>query len=330
MTDSPHPTDEQIIRAALPEWGLPATAGLRLLNISENATYRVDAGESWTVRLHRSGYHGADEIASELAWLAAVGAEGRVAVPRIRPTRRGEALLAHGGRHLACFSFEPGKAPTRELPRWFRELGRTAALLHDHARRFGPPPGFRRKRWTHETIIGPRAYWGDWRQAPGLDRAGRAVLEAADARLARDCAALGTGAAAFGLIHCDMRLANLLVDGPRLTVIDFDDCGFCWYGYDFAAAVSFMEHDPAVPALQAAWLAGYREVAPFGQEDALPMLVMLRRMQLTAWIASHAGTDTARALGPGYTAGTVAMAGRFLARQVLSRTKERGKAGSAR
>ena len=312
MTDHPTLPDEAIIRAALPAWGLPATAGLRLLNISENATYLVMAEEAWTVRLHRSGYHDAGEIASELAWLAAVGAEGRVAVPRIRPTLRGESLLTLAGRHLACFSFEPGAEPTRDLPRWFHELGRTAALLHDQARRFGPPPGFRRKRWTHETIIGPRAHWGDWRRAPGLDAAGRAVLAAAEARLARDCAALGTGPAAFGLIHCDMRLANLLVDGPRLTVIDFDDCGFCWYGYDFAAAVSFIEDDPVVPALQAAWLAGYREVAPFGQEAALPMLVLLRRMQLTAWIASHAGTQTARALGPGYTAGTVALARRFL------------------
>jgi len=39
------------------------------------------------------------------------------------------------------------------------------------------------------------------------------------ARLAR----FGSGAARFGLIHADMRLANLLVDGDDVCVIDFDD-----------------------------------------------------------------------------------------------------------
>jgi Ser/Thr protein kinase RdoA (MazF antagonist) len=66
--------------------------------------------------------------------------------------------------------------------------------------------------------------------------------------------------------------------------------------------------------LKAAWLDGYRKVAPFGleHEEALPMLIMLRRMQLTAWIASHAETPTAKALGDAYTAGTVELGERYL------------------
>jgi len=44
----------------------------------------------------------------------------------------------------------------------------------------------------------------------------------------------------------------------------------------------------------------------------LPVFVMLRRMLLTAWIASHADTETARHLGTDYTQGTVAMGERLL------------------
>jgi Ser/Thr protein kinase RdoA (MazF antagonist) len=36
----------------------------------------------------------------------------------------------------------------------------------------------------------------------------------------------GTGPARVGFVHADRRLAILLVDDDRLTVIDFDDCGF--------------------------------------------------------------------------------------------------------
>jgi Ser/Thr protein kinase RdoA (MazF antagonist) len=111
-----------------------------------------------------------------------------------------------------------------------------------------------------------------------------------------------------------MRTANLLVDDDRLGVIDFDDCGLSWFAYDFAAAVSFMEHEPIIPDLMAAWVDGYRQEAPLPVEDeaALPMFVMLRRMQLTAWIASHAETPTAQALGEAYTNGTVALAEHYL------------------
>ena len=118
----------------------------------------------------------------------------------------------------------------------------------------------------------------------------------------------------FGLVHADLRLANLLVDGARLGIIDFDDCGFSWFFYDFAAAVSFMEHEPIVAELQNAWLEGYRQIAPVSKADEamLPVFVMLRRMLLTAWIASHSDTETARRMGTEYTEGTVAMGERFL------------------
>jgi Ser/Thr protein kinase RdoA (MazF antagonist) len=115
-------------------------------------------------------------------------------------------------------------------------------------------------------------------------------------------------------VHADLRLTNLLASGEQLGIIDFDDCGFCWHLYDFAAAVSFMEHDPAVPALMREWVAGYREVAPLVEVQValLPAFVMLRRMLLTAWLASHAETPTGRALGAGYTAGTVMLGAAFL------------------
>jgi len=40
--------------------------------------------------------------------------------------------------------------------------------------------------------------------------------------------------------------------------------------------------------------------------------VMLRRMQLTAWVASHAETPTAQSMGEPYTQGTVELAEAFL------------------
>jgi Ser/Thr protein kinase RdoA (MazF antagonist) len=75
-----------------------------------------------------------------------------------------------------------------------------------------------------------------------------------------------------------------------------------------------MEHEPVVAELRQAWLEGYRTIAAVSKEDEamLPVFVMLRRILLTAWIASHADTETAGRLGTDYTQGTVAMGERFL------------------
>jgi Ser/Thr protein kinase RdoA (MazF antagonist) len=134
----------------------------------------------------------------------------------------------------------------------------------------------------------------------------------------------GQGADVFGLVHADLRLANLLVDGTHLRVIDFDDCGFSWYLYDFATSISFIEHEPNVPDLLQAWVQGYCRQLPLSAEARaeIPTFVILRRILLTAWLASHAELPIACEIGRSYTAGTVALAqellgGKFLVSAVI-------------
>ncbi|MFD1704917.1 phosphotransferase enzyme family protein [Methylopila henanensis] len=312
------------LRSALPLWGLAADAPLRLLTISENATFLAEApsGDAVVLRVHRPDYHTSDEIRSELAWVDALRADGVAPTPE--PIRTVDGGLLGGFeddgavRHVAAFAFMSGREPEPgdDLASWYATLGRITARLHGHARGWGRPEGFRRKTWDFDAMLGSRPLWGDWRAGLGLDGPGRALLERTAEALKRRVAAYGAAPERFGLIHADLRPANLLVDGERLGLIDFDDCGFSWFMYDFAASVSFMEHEPFIPELQEAWLSAYARVTPVGAEDVamMPTFLMLRRMLLTAWIASHAETPTAQSMGVPYTHGTLALAERYLTR----------------
>ena len=317
------------LRTSLGAWGLTRDARLALLSISENTVFLAEeAGRRLVLRVHRPGYHCLEEIASELAWVAAL-CEARVletpAPVRGTDGRLLRTLRLDGVEHVVvAFQHVPGSSPEpqEDLSGWFARLGVVSARLHAHARGWRPPAPFLRKHWTVETMLGAHGHaqghapghWGDWRHALGLSAGGEALLARAAAGVGTALARYGTAPDRFGLIHGDLRLANLLVDGDGLTVIDFDDCGFGWFLYDFAAAVSFFEEAPTVPALMAAWVDGYRRVAPLSAEDlgVLPALILLRRMLLLAWVASHPDAPTAQAMGEAYTEGALVLADRFL------------------
>ena len=311
--------------ASLPLWDVPADATARLINLSENATYLVESpcGYRTVLRLHRDGYHSRRAIACELAWMAALASEGGVETARPVAGRDGALIQERGGggmapRRMVMFEFLAGDEPDpdQDLVAPFRQLGAIAAKTHLHTISWARPHPFERLVWDDDMVFGPNATWGDWRDAPGLDAESSAHLEAAEMLVRDRLAAYGRGMDRYGLIHADMRLANLLIDAGRTRLIDFDDCGFGWFMYDFAAGISFMEDHPRVPALRAAWLEGYRAVRPLSEADEaeIDSFIMLRRMALLAWIGSHAGTELARSQAPHFASVSAQLARDYLDR----------------
>jgi Ser/Thr protein kinase RdoA (MazF antagonist) len=187
--------------------------------------------------------------------------------------------------------------------------------MHAHARAWTKPPGFDRPIWDFEHTLGPSGYWGLWQDGLGMGPEELALLARLAATIESRLRAYGQGADRFGLVHADIRLANLLVDDGHVRGIDFYDCGYAWFMYDFATTVSFMEEHPRVPELREAWLDGYRSVAPLDAVDEaeLDTFVMLRRLLLVAWIGSHHTFATEAAeLGAGFTSVTCELAERYL------------------
>ena len=314
-------------RAAV-AYGCPPASTVRLLNVSENATYLVEHPdcEPCVLRVHRLGYHTEAEIESELAWMDALRAEAGVRTPRVLPAPDGQRVLALPDtgdvprpglqRHCVRFEYLPGTEPADDDAAHFAELGEITARMHQHSRQWARPSWFTRFSWDYETAFGASPRWGRWQDGIGVGPAERTVLGRLAAELDARLAAFGTGPERFGLVHADTRLANLLVDGGRVSVIDFDDSGFSWFLYDVGTAVSFFEHQPHVPELVDSWLAGYRRVLslPARDEAEIWTFIMFRRLLLVAWIGSHQAADIARELGAGYTQDSCDLAERFLSR----------------
>jgi Ser/Thr protein kinase RdoA (MazF antagonist) len=309
---------------ALAGYGCHPQARVTLINVSENATYRIDDPDSGPsiLRVHRLGYHSQAEIASELAWMDALRAEAGVRTPRVLPAADGRRIVSSAdpasGEQRSCVRFEylPGTEPADDSLPHFAELGEITARMHRHARGWPRPAGFSRFHWDYDAAFGREARWGRWQDGIGVGAAEQEILGRLDAALRSRLAAFGTGPQRYGLVHADTRLANLLVDGGKVSVIDFDDSGFSWYLYDVGTSVSFFEHRPQVPGLVDAWLTGYRRVAdlPAGDEAEIWTFILYRRLLLVAWIGSHSAVDIARELGAGYTAGSCDLAESYLSR----------------
>ncbi|GHB28469.1 homoserine kinase [Salinicola rhizosphaerae] len=316
----------RLAEAAVARYSEPFRGEVRLLCRSENATFVVEGnrGERYALRLHRGGYHRREDIASELAWLAALRDAGHQ-VPEPIADRDGETVLTlpledanrdpDGERHAVLFGWISGDMPTNAVhPRAFRRLGEITAHLHRHSRGWQRPAGFQRIVWNHETMVGDGGHWGNWRDAPNLKTSDWPVIERALAKIGAELAAYGQSPQRYGLIHADLRLTNLLLEGHETRVIDFDDCGFGWYLHDLAAALSFEEHHPRAAEWVDQWLAGYRQVTTLEQADLdiIPAMIAQRRIQLLAWAGSHAQTQQAVDLGPDWADHSVRLVQRYL------------------
>ena len=290
--------DSSYVEGWLRLWGEVQGGRATLINLSENHTFRIDGpnGARHVLRLHRPGYQSRAAIESELVWVAALRGTG---LPVPRPLiGRDDNLVQHlDDRFAVLFAFETGEEPSpeRDLAPVFKVIGRFAATAHRHVEGWTRPAGFVRPAWTAETILDPDGLWGDWRHAPHVRGDVQKTLERLDRRLRSALAAYGTAPDRYGLIHADMRLANLLADGDTVTLIDFDDCGFGWFLYDLAASLSFLETGPQLAELKRSWIEGYTAIRALTEDDLgmIDAIILLRRMALLAWIGSHAETELA-------------------------------------
>jgi Ser/Thr protein kinase RdoA (MazF antagonist) len=280
---------------------------------SENVTFKVtDArnGRQYVLRLHRPGYHTLDELESERVWIRALNDSG-IGVPVPVAANDGreyvpvEVAATRERRFAGLVRWTEGKvlaglleeAPgVGTLQAWFRELGGLIAGLHNQATGWATPETFRRHRLDTAGLMGETPFWGPFWEHPALTPDERSVLLAARDRVCRVLDRYGRDGGIYSLIHADLTPHNVLVDGERLAVIDFDDAGFGWHLYDLAVALVEYQRRADFAAIEQALLDGYRSVRPLprGTDCLLPVFRMIRGMVVIGWYHERPEIDPTR------------------------------------
>ncbi|MBL8268442.1 phosphotransferase enzyme family protein [Steroidobacter sp.] len=317
--------------AALAHW--PGDFGAPvLIKYRENAVFSVTRsdGTCAALRVHRHAYHSDAALHSELFWMSELARVG-MQVPPIVPTAAG-GLFVHVGAPgvpekrqvdmLGWLSGKPIGSAESGLSleegvseRLYHSAGRLAAQLHNHSTAMTLPSAFTRHSWCEQGLLSDAPLWGRFWELAALSPEERAVLTEARFKAAEDLAALGKSSAAFGMIHADFVPENLLNDGGRLQLIDFDDAGFGWHMFELATALYWTLDEPNYPSICRALFDGYRSERPLSpaHEAMLPLFLFLRGSTYLGWLQTRAETQTARELGPLLIERTCRLARRYLA-----------------
>lgn len=272
--------------------------------VSENTTYIIKKNNVplYTLRISRKGYRTFSQLASELKWI-----ETLYGIDIAKPVSR---VLDIEGHFCIFFEYINGKMPKYNDENTLYNIGRISARLHKFA-----DIRLDRPVWSLENMTGPRGAWGNWRENDELTDKSRDIIEKA----------LGIAAKLidnyisdkYGLIHADLRITNI-IENDRYFAIDFDDCGYGYFMQDMAAALSFMEGSDNIEKLKAAWIKGYETISPLNDEDKYiaDAFILLRRIQLLAWVTSHTDSEYVTGIRPGFGKESTEIALRFINKQI--------------
>lgn len=180
--------------------------------------------------------HDRDETAilAELDWLNFLHRRG-VRVCRAIPStqdRLVETLVLDEKNTLKAVVFEKavGVHPRFDNPRkWkparFEQIGRILGAIHASNRDYTPPRDIRRFDWSALDIPG--------NVAALLPEPAQASFEKLES-FWKMLDTLPKDENGYGLIHGDFHADNMVESRRKITVIDFDNCCYCWYVFDLA------------------------------------------------------------------------------------------------
>lgn len=319
------------IRKRLPKlvsdvYHLPEDIQISHLKYSENFTYLISSEEEhskYVLRVNRPGYHSLEELNSEISWMYELKKDTDIHMAEVLPGKNGERIQKLDMQdpenpYYTCslFSFVEGESirdiEYTRLLQYQKVIGSICAKMHLHVLNSEKVRSLPRFSWSEKDLVGKDAIVGDWEISDQITEEQRAVLKQAVEIALKRLEEYGKSSDRYGLIHSDLNINNILVDGDVVNVLDFDDCGYGWFLYDLATSV--LEYDDTLEEMIAAWVEGYEQIRTLSEadKDEIDTFVVLRKIVRIGWIYSHIDNDTVKRVTPKYYEETTKLASKYI------------------
>ena len=293
-----------LAQEAIKEWDLDVES-INLYLQSENTVFKLEGadGNTYALRIHRKGYHDLVELNSEHAWTSCLSDAG-LSVPEAVVTRNGQAyasvsfLNSDEYRYVGLVKWLEGTIlddlildlEEKDVSDLYESLGKVIAKFHEVTIAWEVPKDFKRHSFDTEGFLGSEPFWGRFWEAENATASEREELTLIRNNITESLSKLPMDINSFGMIHADMHSQNVLIQEKQLSVIDFDDAGFGWYGFDLAVAIwdrldftaTGCHFDIAYESL----IKGYLEERPNANDiiETIPTFLLMRTMMLIRWI----------------------------------------------
>ena len=272
---------------------------------SENTVFKVEGldGNTYALRIHRKGYHDLEELNSEHVWTSSLSNAGLL-VPEAVVTRSGEAytsvsiLNSSEYRYVGLVKWIEGTIlndlildlEEKDVSDVYESLGNVIAKFHKATIAWEKPKDFKRHSFDTDGFLGSKPFWGRFWEAQNATTREREKLSLIRNNITEILSKLPRDINSFGMIHADLHSKNVLIQGKSLSVIDFDDSGFGWYGFDLAVAIwdrldftaTGCHFDIAYKSL----IRGYLEERPNTKDiiETIPTFLLMRTLMIIRWI----------------------------------------------
>ena len=256
-------------------------AKISCINFEFNATFSVetDSGTKYALRININSTRTVENMKGEIEWVRHLNRTSGIHTPTPIATLNNNYIISGFHKdseqtlHAVMYSWlegeELGDEPTLEQ---LHEVGRAIAILHQESNDFSLTsesslPTFNDFFWGTEDYL--------FSSKSKLSDTDRALIKEAHDHIMKFTNELYVKSPVH-IIHADFHGWNLMWNDNRLSIFDFDDCGFGVEAQDLAVVLYYLD----TPEQDVAILNGYRSVKPLPQYSDLAMKALLLQRRL--------------------------------------------------
>jgi len=264
-----------------------SNAKVSCINFGFNATYSVETetGVKYALRININSAKTINNLLAEIEWVRHLNRTAGINTPTPIATLKDEFFVSsdHPESGLTLFAVmyswlegeEIGDEPTLDQ---LHEVGKAIALLHQDSSNFVLSsqlelPTFDDFFWSTEDFL--------FSEKSKLSPADKSLLQEAHDLIMEFTRDLYKSSPVH-IIHADVHGWNLMWHEGKLSIFDFDDCGFGVEAQDIAVALYYLD----TPEQDQALLAGYTSVKPLPNysDNAMKALLLHRRLLLLNYL----------------------------------------------